>query len=158
MRKTFGQELFKLMEKDKKVWCLTGNLGFGLFDAHFQAFPERMIDCGASEQAMLGAAVGLSLSNKIVFCYSITPFLIYRPMEWIRNYLDHERIKVILVGSGLDDDYSVDGFSHHAFNMQTIMLQFPNIESYFPKNKKEIPELIRIVYNARHPSFIGLRR
>jgi transketolase len=46
--------------------------------------------------------------------YSITPFVLYRPFEWIRNYLDHEKIPVKLVGGGRDKDYGYLGFSHWA--------------------------------------------
>ena len=41
----------------------------------------------------MGMATGLALENKIPVVYSITPFIIYRPFEFIRNYLDHEKIR-----------------------------------------------------------------
>lgn len=158
MRKTFFKELYKLMGKDENVWALTGDLGWGGFDLIQKDFSDRFVNCGASEQAMLGIAVGLAQSGKLPFVYSITPFLIYRPMETIRNYIDHEKHKVVLVGSGRDDDYKEDGFSHHTFNLQTRMLQFENITSYFPTQKSDIPKLMQVIHNTRHPVFLSLKR
>ena len=62
------------MAENENIYLLTGDLGFGLFDNHIQDFPERVKSVGASEQAMLGVAVGLALKGKRVFVYTITSF------------------------------------------------------------------------------------
>lgn len=81
------------------------------------------MNVGSSEQLMIGVAIGLSYSGYIPVCYSITPFLLYRPFEFIRNYLSHEQVPVKLVGSGRDRDYDHDGFSHWAEEDKRIMSQ-----------------------------------
>ena len=105
----FGRALYKEMAKNPKVVLLTADLGYKLFDPHFEDFPQQCISVGASEQAMLGIGVGMALKGLIPFCYSITPFLLYRPAEWIRNYLHHEKIPVKLVGAGVGKDDLEDG-------------------------------------------------
>jgi transketolase len=77
IRGWFGRALYFEMQKDERIWCLTGDLGFGLLDQIRNDFPKRFVNVGASEQALVGAGVGLALSGKIPFCYSITTFLIY---------------------------------------------------------------------------------
>jgi transketolase len=77
IRGWFGRALYFEMQKDERIWCLTGDLGFGLLDQIRNDFPKRFVNVGASEQALVGAGVGLALSGKIPFCYSITTFLVF---------------------------------------------------------------------------------
>jgi transketolase len=154
----FGEALYLEMKKNKNIWLLVGDLGYKVFDKQFRDFPERTINVGASEQAMLDIAVGLALEGKIAIAYSITPFLIYRAFETIRTYIDHEKIPVKLIGSGQKDDYKHDGFSHDATDIPDFMKQFKNIKSYYPKKKEEIPALVKKMIAGNHPYFINLSR
>lgn len=114
MRELFFKQLEELMQKDERVYFITADLGYGLADRIRDNFPDRFFNVGAAEQVMIGMGIGLALEGKIPFCYSITPFLLFRPFEAIRTYIAHENIPVILVGSGRNDDYIHDGFSHDA--------------------------------------------
>ena len=109
-RREFVNLLINEMNKNEKIFLLTGDLGFGLFDDIRKKFPNRFINVGSCEQLMIGLAVGLSYEGWIPLCYSITPFLLYRPFEFIRNYLNHELANVKLVGGGRDKDYKNLGF------------------------------------------------
>ena len=158
MRKTFFAELHKRMGKNRDIVALTGDLGYIGFDKIQNDFPDRFINCGASEQAMMGMAVGLALSGKIPVVYSITTFLLYRPFETIRNYINHEKIPVILIGSGRDKDYLHDGFSHWSEEDREVMRIFKNIQSYWPQTKEEIPQLLADVLSSGKPCYINLKR
>lgn len=146
------------MEKNPNIYLLTGDLGYKIFDIIREKYPERFINCGASEQAMIGIAVGLSYEGKIPFCYSITSFLLARPFEWIRNYLNHEGANVKLVGSGRDRDYAHDEFSHFADDAKDILSLFPNIQTYWPETKEEVAEIVSQMVTSTSPSFISLKR
>lgn len=158
MRAEFVEELTKLMKKDDSIIVLLGDLGFGLFDQMRSEFPSRCINVGSSEQLMLGMASGMSLEGKRVICYSITPFLLYRPFEFIRNYLNNEKIPVKLVGSGRGKDYSEAGFSHHSDEAESILKQLPSIKSYFPGSIAEMRDLVETFINSDQPSFLSLTR
>lgn len=158
MRKTFFAELHKRMGKNRDIVALTGDLGYIGFDKIRNDFPDRFINCGASEQAMMGMAVGLALSGKIPVVYSITTFLLYRPFETIRNYINHEKIPVILIGSGRDKDYLHDGFSHWSEEDRRVMRIFKNIQSYWPQTKEEIPQLLADILSSGKPFYINLKR
>ena len=154
----FAYALHEQMAKDERVWCLTGDLGWGMLNEIRKDFPKRFVNVCASEQVLLGTAVGLAIKGKVPFCYSITPFLLYRPFEWLRNYLHHEKIPVKLVGSGLDDDYKHDGFTHHAFDAKQVLDCIPNIQTFWPSTNEMIPGMVEEMIKNGEPSFIALRR
>lgn len=158
IRGWFAAALHNQMEKDERIWCLTADLGYGMLDRIRDDFPERFVNVGASEQLLIGAGVGLALSGKIPFCYSITTFLLYRPFEWIRNYVNHENIPVRLVGSGKDDDYRHDGISHQPYEAEKVIELFPNITYCCPDDRFMIPGIVEHMVKNDYPYFLCLRR
>lgn len=158
MRREFGKYLFDLMAKDDRIWVITADLGFGLFDKIRDTYPDRFLNTGAAEQAASDICVGLALEGKIPFFYSITPFLLYRCFETLRTYIDHENIPVILIGSGRNDDYKHDGFSHYAGDDYRFMGQFENIKSYWPERLHQMRELLDEAVKGEKPMYINLER
>ncbi len=157
MRKSFATELHKQMEQNKEVWLLSGGVGYGVLDQIFHDFPERAIDCEASEQAMVDIAVGLAMSGKIPFVYAITPHL-YRAFESMRNYLNHEKIPVHIVGVGRDRDYGKLGFSHWSEDDLGVFGLFQNITILRPETKEEVPKMVEEMVKINSPCYINLRR
>jgi len=158
MRRVFADRLLEEMDRNERIFLLCGDLGYKMFDEIRDAYPKRFINVGAAEQAMLDIACGLALDGKIPFCYSITPFLIYRPFETIRTYINKEKIGVKLVGSGRDKDYEHDGWSHDATDVKGFLDQFPNITQYWPQEKQDIPQMLGQMLKDYGPSFISLKR
>jgi len=156
MRKQFAEFLHSEMSQNEDIYVLTGDLGYGLWDRIKIDYPDRFINFLSSEQLMVGAACGMAMEGKIPIVYSITPFVLYRPFEWIRNYLDYESIPVKLVGGGRDKDYGYLGFSHWAEEDEKVMSVFKNIQFYKPKEfTKEIG--LNLIYN-KQPSYLNLSK
>lgn len=158
MRKSFAKALHQQMQKNDQIFLITGDLGFKLFDEIRKDFPDRAINTGAAEQSMMGIGVGLAMEGKIPFVYSITPFLLFRTAETIRNYVNHEQIPVKLIGSGRDKDYSHDGFSHYAGDDSAILELFPHIEQRWPDQPGEIEGLVDEMINVSIPYYLNLKR
>lgn len=158
MRKVFSQLLHERMSVDPRIVVLTGDLGYGLWDKIRLDFPKRFYNVGSSEQLMLGAACGMAMEGKVPFVYSITPFLLYRPFEFIRNYLDHEQIPVKLIGGGRDQDYGKLGFTHWAEDDRKIMNCFDNIETFHPSHDGELRAILDILVENDGPSYLNLVR
>lgn len=157
-RRVFADEVYKYMMKNRKIWVLVGDLGYGVWDAVRRDFPNRFINVGAAEQALVGMGVGLALKGQVPIVYSITPFLLYRPFETIRNYVHHEKIPVKLIGSGRDKDYQIDGYSHWSTEDRQVMNIFNQIRSYWPENVTEIPKLVDMMLRDSDPFYINLRK
>lgn len=153
----FGYELYKAMSKDDSIYLLTGDLGYKLFDPHFEDFPKRCINCGAAEQAMLGIAVGLAQEGKKPFVYTITSFFL-RAAETISLYLDHENAPVRLIGGGRGKDYyEDDGFSHDCTTAEEFIHSCKLME-YYPRSKEQIADMVKRMVEKDEASFISLLR
>ena len=84
-RQKFKELFTEEMKQNDNIILLVGDVGYKIFDHLREEFPSRVINAGASEQLMIGMAAGLAMDGKIPVCYSITPFVLYRPFEFLRN-------------------------------------------------------------------------
>jgi transketolase len=156
MRKEFALLLHSEMSQNENIILLTGDLGYGLWDKIKIDYPDRFFNTLSSEQLMMGLASGLAMDGKIPIVYSITPFAIYRPFEFIRNYLHHERIPVKILGGGRDKDYGYLGFSHWAEEDIDVLSVLNNIKLYKPK-EFTIDIFKEFLYNT-FPSYLNLSK
>ena len=90
--------------------------------------------------------------------YSITSFLLYRPFEFIRNYVDHEKLPVKLIGGGRDRDYGYLGFSHWAEEDKDIMSNFKNIKTLHPDNLEDMNKDFKFITDHKTPVYMNLKR
>ena len=146
------------MEYNEDIFVLTADLGFGLLDQIRDTYTDRFYNVGAAEQLMIGAGIGLAESGKIPVCYSMSSFLLYRPFEFLRNYVNYENIPVKLIGSGRDRDYSHDGISHWAHDDEEVLHALPNIEIYKPANLRELEEWWPDFIFSKKPAYLNLTR
>lgn len=159
MRKTFANLLTTFMHNESRAYFMTADLGYKFFDDILRLYPKRAYNTGAAEQLMLGAATGLALDGKhIPICYSITPFLLYRPFEIIRNYINYEKLPVKLIGSGRNKDYIHDGFSHWAEDDCEVLKLFPNIHVFHPNSPEELTNSFESLMYSSDPVYINLKR
>lgn len=157
MRKDFFDYLLKLMSENEKIYIIFMGLGYPRYEEFKKKYPSRVINSEASEQTALDIAVGLSMSGKIVFTYTITPFY-WRAAETIRYYVTHEHIPVMMCGAGRDDDYSKeDGYSHDARDIGPLM-KLLKIKTYWPNTKEEMESAVIDMVKSKSSSFLSLRR
>tara|TARA_B100000902_G_C26865648_1_gene695175 strand:+ start:45 stop:515 length:471 start_codon:yes stop_codon:yes gene_type:complete len=156
MRNTFADLLFEEMQNNNDIYVIVGDVGYGVFDKIKETYPERYFNPGAAEQLIVGLAAGLAMEGKIPVIYSITPFILYRPFEFIRNLVNNEKLPVKIVGSGRDEDYGALGFSHYATDDEKILSSFENIKIYKPDTPADI-DLKEILYN-NSPCYLNLKR
>ena len=61
MRGYFANSLYNEIIKDKNIFLITCDLGYKMFDHHFEDFPERTINVGAAELSAVAIGFGLAL-------------------------------------------------------------------------------------------------
>ena len=158
MRKELKPILYNYFKENNQLKFISIDLGYGFLDNIRKDFPEKFIIIGSSEQLAMGIAIGLAENGYIPIVYSITPFLLFRAAEWLRNYLNKENVPVKLLGAGRNFDYKHDGFTHYANDDKDIMRCFSNIKCFWPKNIDELYKIFpKFIYNGK-PSYLNIKR
>lgn len=158
MRKECMNLLYESMLVQQDVIVLTADLGFGLLDHIKTSFKDRFFNVGAAEQLLIGAAVGIADAGKIPVCYSMSSFILYRPFEFLRNYVSYEKIPIKLIGSGRDKDYHHDGISHWAHDDEVVLNALPNIQIYKPQSILQLENQWKDFLFSNQPAYLNLTR
>jgi transketolase len=156
MRTTFVNTLTELARKDERIFLVTADMGFSVFEDFREEFPDRFLNTGIAEQNTIGISAGLALSNRIVYAYSIIPFITMRCFEQIRLDLAYNNTNVKLVGVGAGFTYGPMGSSHHAIEDIAIMRSIPNMTVLCPGDPFETEELVKRSYENYGPMYIRL--
>jgi len=154
MRRRFGKIIAELADRDERIYILSGDIGFRVFDEFRERHPKRFINMGICEQSMIGVSAGMALEGLKPWVYTITPFLIERPFEQIKIDIDQQNVNVKLVGFS---DYPTLGPTHSELNGKKLMKLFKNITSYFPKDGEETQKVSYQAYEKNGPVFISLK-
>lgn len=156
MRTAFFRELLDLARENDRIYLLTGDLGYSVVEPFMQAFPNRFVNVGVAEQNLTGIAVGLALSGKIVFTYSIANFPTLRCLEQVRNDVCYHNanVKIVSVGGGLA--YGPLGSSHHGTEDLAILRTLPNMTVLAPADPVEAALATRAVVAWEGPCYLRL--
>lgn len=158
MRFTFRDTLISLAEKDPTVYLLVGDLGFAALEEFSEKFPGRFINCGVSEQNMIGISAGLALSGKKPYVYSIIPFITMRCLEHIRNDICYQNLDIKIIGVGSGFAYGSLGATHHALEDIAVMRSLCNMTVLCPADPVETEQLLLTSYQTNNPTYIRLGR
>ncbi len=137
MRSAFIRTVEELAEKDKRIFFLTGDLGYSVLENFATKFPDRFLNVGVAEQNMIGIAAGLALSGKIPIVYSIATFATLRPYEFIRNDVCYQNLNVKIVGAGAGFSYPHYAATHQAIDDAAAISVLPNIAVLNPGDPVE---------------------
>jgi transketolase len=146
------------MTYNHRIRIITADLGFGILDNIRREYADRFYNVGAAEQLMVGVAIGMAEQGLIPICYSMSSFLLYRPFEFLRNYAEHEKIPIKLLGSGRDHDYNHDGITHWAHDDEKVLAALPSIKIYKPDTIDELENILPKFLNEPVPAYLNLRR
>lgn len=158
MRDTFVKTLLEIAKKDKNVYIVTGDLGFGVLRPFWEELPDRIINAGIAEQNMTSIAAGLALQGKIVYTYSIGNFPTLRCIEQIRNDCAYHdaNVKIVCVGGGFV--YGSLGMSHHATEDIAMMRALPGVTVVAPGDLVEAASATKAIYETPGTCYLRLGR
>ncbi len=137
MRDTFTRCLEAYAQAHEELVLITGDLGFGVLFPFMEKFPDRFLNAGISEQAMVSMAAGMALEGKTVVVYSIGNFPTLRCLEQIRNCCAYHEanVKIVCVGAGFV--YGTLGMTHHATEDMSALRILPGVKVYAPADGAE---------------------
>lgn len=156
MRKAFIKTLEKEASRNPKIFLLTADLGFMLFEDFAKKFPLRFINMGVAEANMIGAASGLALCGKIPIVYSIGNFVTLRVLEQIRNDVCYQNanLKIVSVGAGFG--YGFDGPTHYVTEDIAVMRSLPNMAVISPADPLEVGLATEKTIRHKGPVYLRL--
>jgi len=156
-RKTFGEALVEVGEKNDKIIALSADSSSGSGLGPFrERFPERHLEFGIMEQGVIGFASGLATTGKIPFVAAIAPFVTARPFEMFRNDLGYMRQNVKVVGRCAGITYSDLGATHHSLEDVAIIRTIPGVTVICPGDPVEIKKTVHAVAEHYGPVYIKI--
>lgn len=158
MRAEFLDQIFKIAETDDRLVFMTADLGFGVVEKFAERFPDRFINVGVAEQAMIASATGLAEAGIIPYCYSIATFTSLRALEFTRNGPIAHGLPVKVVGVGAGMDYGFDGLTHFAIDDVSALRPYPGFLIWAPADAEEVTEDLEEIHNDPRPTYIRLLR
>lgn len=138
MRDSFSNSLVEATIKDSRVYLLTGDHGYALFDALRKTSADKYINAGVAEQNMVGVAAGMAKMGMIPIVYGLAAFIPMRVLEQIKLDICFENLPVVLIGDGAGVVYSKLGVSHQCSEDISALRALPNIRILSPCDKYEM--------------------
>jgi len=156
VRNQFAESLYEIATHDPRIVIVVSDISpAGSMERFRKEFPDRFIDVGVAEQAMIGVCAGLALRGFKPFAYTIATFSIYRPFEMVRVDLCYQNLPVTVVGMGAGIIYSTLGGTHHTQEDIAVMSALPNMSILAPCDPLEVDHAVR--FSGKHQGPLYLR-
>jgi transketolase len=156
LRKEFSNTIEKLAREDDQLVFLTGDLGFNALENLQKVLGKRFINAGVAEQSMVSIAAGIAHKGYKVICYSIAPFMVFRPLEQIRNDICFHKKHVILVGNGGGFGYGIMGSTHHSISDIAALSSLPNMKCVVPAFADDVEPMLGDLLKDPSPAYFRL--
>jgi len=123
-----------------------------------ERFPDRLVNIGIAEQAMVGMAAGLAIGGKIPFVAAAGAFLSARALEQIKNDLAYTgtNVKLYAVSTGLA--YGALGATHHAIEDIAWMRSIANMTVIVPADPLETSQAVAAAVATHGPMYLRVSR
>lgn len=158
MRKPFIETLTKLAEKDPRIILIIGDVGFSFLEPFIKKFPNQFLNPGVLEQSMMGIAAGMARMGWKPYVYTMSNFILLRPLEQVRNDICYGNANVKLIGVKGGASYKFLGYSHNMTEEETdgILSHLPNLNRYVPSTEEATVEFMQTEYERNGPAYFQI--
>ena len=158
LRKAFIQTFTKMAEKDPRMILVIGDVGFSFLEDFIKNHPNQYLNAGIGEQNMMGMCSGLALAGWKPYVYTMTNFILLRPLEQLRNDICYTKANVKVFGVKGGPSYKFLGMSHNMTDGETrgILENLPNINTYAPELESEVERIMQYEYENPGPSYMQI--
>jgi len=143
MRSVFVDTVTDALDLDPRLAVVTADISSAAFAEARGRHPDRVINVGIREQAMVGVAGGLALTGMRPVIHSYTPFLVERPFEQLKLDLGHQDVGAVLVSIGGSYDDPVWGRTHQGPGDVALLDTLPGWTVHVPGHPNEVEPLLR---------------
>lgn len=159
IRKAYGEALVELGAERNDLIVLSADVQNSDFSYMFEtAYPERFINVGIAEPALVDVAVGLANSGKIPVANTFGFLFSTRALEMVRTHLCYGRANVKLAAAyaGLSDSF--DGPTHQTVSDLAILRSLPGMTVVIPADSLAVKKLLAKVVAWHGPVYFRLCR
>lgn len=145
--KTFGDELYRIAEKNDKVIAITAAMTSGTGLTSFsKRFPTRFYDVGIAESHAVTFASGLAKAGYVPVFAVYSTFL-QRAYDQIIHDIALQNSHVIFAidRAGIVGN---DGETHHGLYDLSFLSHIPNLTIMAPKDGNELKEMLNLAINT----------
>ncbi len=158
-RDAFAQTLCDIAEQDERIVAVVNDsVGSSKLGEFQQRFPDRLINVGIAEQAMVGVAAGLAAGGRIPFVSAASCFLTARAMEQIKVDIAYSRHHVVLCGQSPGVAYGELGPTHHSPEDLAWLRTIPGMAVVVPADPTETAAAVRWAATYDGPAFLRISR
>jgi transketolase len=150
--------LYNIAREDRRVILISNDFGAPSLDKFREDCASQFIHIGIAEQNMVNVATGLALAGKIVYMYSIAPFLPLRCYEQLRVHLAFKRYHITGVVVGAGYSYDLSGPTHHALEDIAVMNALPGMTILNASDSVMGAAFARMTYENPGPKYIRFDR
>ncbi|MBI5793841.1 transketolase family protein [Candidatus Uhrbacteria bacterium] len=158
-RNGFGEGLIEAGRQDKNVVVLCADLTESTRVLPFkEAFPDRFVQMGVSEQSMASIAAGMAMAGKVPFIASYACFSPGRNWEQIRTTVALNNTNVKIAGAHAGVSVGPDGATHQMIEDIAIMRVMPNMCVFVPCDAIETRKATVAVAKLSGPCYLRFAR
>jgi transketolase len=121
-------------------------------------FPDRLVNVGIAEQAMVGVGAGLANGGMLPFVCGASCFLTGRSLEQIKADIAYSNANVKLIGISSGMAYGELGPTHHSIEDFAWMRVLPNLPVIAPCDSIETAAAVEWAATYDGPVFLRLSR
>lgn len=158
-RDAFAETLCALADQDERIVAVVNDsVGSSKLGEFQKRFPDRLINVGIAEQAMVGVAAGLAAGGRIPFVSAASCFLTARAMEQIKVDIAYSQHHVVLCGQSPGVSYGELGPTHHSPEDLAWLRAIPGMTVVVPADAAETAAAVRWAADHDGPVFLRISR
>ena len=156
MRRTFLNRIAQMIPNESDTVFMTVDIGMWAIRDALKKYPERCMNVGIFEDAMISVAAGMAKRGLVPTIFGIQPYLVERAFEQIKMDLVYQKLGANIVGVGAAIDYSKYGYSHYCAEDFAILKRLPGVEFIAPGTADEFASLFEQTYRNKRTTFFRI--
>jgi transketolase len=142
MRETFLSTMDRALTADPRLVLVLADISAASVAGAKRRYPDRVINVGIREQALVGVAGGLALTGMRPVVHTFPSFLVERPYEQIKLDLTHQGVGAVLVSFGGSYDMASAGRTHQSPADVALLDTVPGWAVHVPGHPAEARRLL----------------
>lgn len=156
LRQEFADTMLEIGQKDPNLVVLIGDISHFILQPFAKKCPGRFYNIGICEPTIVNMAAGLAKVGFYPVVHTITPFIVERSFEQIKNDFGYQKVGVNLIAVGSAFDYGGLGCTHHCYDDFALLKNIEGMQIIYPASPKEFNLLFKQTYNNGLPTYFRL--